>query len=71
MCADQTQAVAIIDHQVGLFSFVRGFEPTYYREQMFNHARLAKAFNLPVVLTTSAQTGAWWTLSRSRWLILA
>ncbi|KAK4152248.1 Isochorismatase-like protein [Chaetomidium leptoderma] len=50
-------AVAIIDHQVGLFHLVRDFEPTYFRQQMLGHARIAKAFGLPVVLTTSAQVG--------------
>ncbi|KAH7305194.1 Isochorismatase-like protein [Stachybotrys elegans] len=50
-------AVAIIDHQVGLFSLVTDFEKSYFREQMYNHARMAAAFELPVILTTSAQLG--------------
>ncbi|KAI9146836.1 Isochorismatase hydrolase [Paramyrothecium foliicola] len=50
-------ALVIIDHQVGLFQLVHDFEPTYFRQQMYNHARIAKAFELPVILTTSAQIG--------------
>ncbi|SPO02053.1 related to ycaC, hydrolase of unknown specificity [Cephalotrichum gorgonifer] len=53
----ETAAVAIIDHQVGLFQLVRDFDQAHFREQMYGHARLAKAFNLPVVLTSSAQLG--------------
>jgi nicotinamidase-related amidase len=55
---DRKKAVlCIIDHQVGLFHLVRDFEHTYFRQQVLAHARLAKAFELPVILTTSAQAG--------------
>ncbi|OAQ67716.1 isochorismatase [Pochonia chlamydosporia 170] len=47
----------VVDHQVGLFNLARDFDPTLYREQLIAHAALGKVFDIPVVLTTSAQTG--------------
>ncbi|KAH7014389.1 isochorismatase [Microdochium trichocladiopsis] len=49
--------VAIVDVQVGLFSLVRDFDPVSFRNSIHAHADLAKTFGLPVVLTTSAQSG--------------
>lgn len=36
---------------------VRDFDPTLYRNSMLAHAALGKLFDLPVVMTTSAQQG--------------
>lgn len=47
----------VVDHQVGLFNLARDFDPTLYREGLLAHAALGKVFDIPVVLTTSAQTG--------------
>lgn len=52
-----SQVLLIVDHQVGLFQLARDFDPTLYRDQMIAHAALAQVFDLPVVMTTSAQTG--------------
>ncbi|WYZ41403.1 hypothetical protein EsH8_V_000298 [Colletotrichum jinshuiense] len=49
--------VLILDQQVGLFSLVRDLEPLYFKQNIFAHAALAKAFDLPVVMSTSAETG--------------
>lgn len=43
--------------QVGLYQLTRDFDPTLYRDQMLAHAALGKVFNLPVVMTTSAEVG--------------
>lgn len=47
----------IIDMQVGLFNSVRDFEQIYFRQNLLAHAYLAKAFELPVVMTTSTEIG--------------
>ncbi|POR33550.1 Uncharacterized protein YcaC [Tolypocladium paradoxum] len=47
----------VVDLQVGLFQLARDFDPTLYRDQMIAHAALAKVFDLPVVMTTSAEAG--------------
>ncbi|KOS20946.1 Uncharacterized protein ESCO_004572 [Escovopsis weberi] len=36
---------------------VRDFDPSAFRDNMIAHAALGKLFDLPVILTTSAQTG--------------
>lgn len=51
--------VLILDQQVGLFSLVRDLEPLYFKQNIFAHAALAKAFDLPVVMSTSAETGTY------------
>ena len=48
----------VVDHQVGLFQLVRDFQPDEYRNNILAHAALGKVFNLPTVLTTSAETGS-------------
>lgn len=49
----------MVDHQVGLFNLARDFDPTLFRDQLIAHAALGKVFDIPVVLTTSAQTGTY------------
>ncbi|KAL0938521.1 isochorismatase [Colletotrichum truncatum] len=49
--------IFIVDHQVGLFSLVRDLEPTYFKANIMAHAVLAKAFDLPVVMSTSIEHG--------------
>lgn len=51
------KVLLIVDHQVGLYEAVRDFDPTVYRNNMMAHAALGKLFNLPVIMTTSAETG--------------
>ncbi|CAI6093096.1 unnamed protein product [Clonostachys chloroleuca] len=47
----------IVDIQEGLYQLTRDFDPTLYKQQALAHAALGKAFDLPVVMTTSADTG--------------
>ncbi|OHE99228.1 isochorismatase [Colletotrichum orchidophilum] len=47
----------VVDLQEGLFNLARDFDPTLFRNSMLAHSSLAKVFDLPVVLTTSAETG--------------
>ncbi|WYZ36577.1 hypothetical protein EsH8_II_000083 [Colletotrichum jinshuiense] len=47
----------VVDMQEGLFNLARDFDPTLYRNAMLAHSSLAKVFDLPVVLTTSAEYG--------------
>ncbi|RPA97283.1 Isochorismatase hydrolase [Choiromyces venosus 120613-1] len=50
-------AFLVVDHQLGLFSLVRDFSPDQYRNNILAHAALPKVFNIPTILTTSAETG--------------
>ena len=50
-------ALLIIDLQVGLYQLARDFDHTLYYNNMIAHSALGKLFNLPTVLTTSAQQG--------------
>ncbi|TID13377.1 Isochorismatase hydrolase [Venturia nashicola] len=47
----------ILDLQIGLYQVARDWDPTLYRDNMIAHAALGKLFDLPVVMTTSAETG--------------
>jgi nicotinamidase-related amidase len=47
----------VVDHQLGLAQLVRDFTPTEYRNNVLAHAALGNLFNLPTILTTSAETG--------------
>ncbi|MCJ1480383.1 hypothetical protein MMC06_000538 [Schaereria dolodes] len=47
----------ILDLQVGLYDVVRDFDPTIYRNNLIAHAAIGKLFDLPVIMTTSAQQG--------------
>jgi len=55
---DKNDAVLlVVDHQEGLFQMARDYQPSAYKSNILAHASLAKIFNLPTVLTTSAETG--------------
>ncbi|CAO2657139.1 Nn.00g032650.m01.CDS01 [Neocucurbitaria sp. VM-36] len=47
----------ILDLQVGLFQTARDWDPTLYRQNIMAHAELGKIFDLPVIMTTSADNG--------------
>ncbi|KAJ4303698.1 hypothetical protein N0V90_002599 [Kalmusia sp. IMI 367209] len=51
------QALLIVDHQVGLFQLTRDFDHTIFKQNMIAHAALGRLFDIPVVITTSTQTG--------------
>jgi hypothetical protein len=46
-----------VDHQIGLSQLVRDFSVVEFRNAVLAHAALGKLFNLPTILTTSADTG--------------
>jgi len=47
----------IVDIQVGLFGMARDFDPAIYKNALLAHGELGKAFNLPVIMTTSVEEG--------------
>jgi nicotinamidase-related amidase len=54
---DNIQALLIVDHQVGLFQLARDWDATLFKQNMKAHATIGKLFDLPVVITSSAETG--------------
>ncbi|KAL2802453.1 Isochorismatase-like protein [Aspergillus granulosus] len=50
-------ALLIIDHQVGLAQVVRDYSTNDFRNNMLAHAAIGKAFDIPVVMTTSSDEG--------------
>ncbi|KAI0533937.1 Isochorismatase-like protein [Xylaria digitata] len=50
-------ALIILDTQEGLFSLVRDYDSTQFRNAIYAHAELGKIFNLPVIISTSTETG--------------
>ncbi|KAL7815534.1 Isochorismatase hydrolase [Trichoderma gracile] len=55
---DKDKAVLlVVDLQDGLYNAVRDFDPVTYKESIIAHAAIGKLFDLPVILTTSAEQG--------------
>lgn len=55
---DKNDAMVIVaDLQEGLYQIVRDFDPVVFRNSMIAHSAIASLFSLPIVLTTSAETG--------------
>jgi nicotinamidase-related amidase len=50
-------AALLVDHQTGLFSLVRDFQPDEFKNNVLALAAAAQSFKLPTILTTSAETG--------------
>lgn len=50
-------AVLLVDHQTGLLSLVRDFDPDRFKNNVLAVADLAKYFKLPTILTTSFEDG--------------
>ncbi|KAI1116817.1 Isochorismatase hydrolase [Nemania sp. NC0429] len=50
-------ALIILDIQEGLYSLARDYDSVQYRNAIYAHAEIGKIFNLPVVMSTSAETG--------------
>ncbi|KAL4935050.1 hypothetical protein BDV06DRAFT_234743 [Aspergillus oleicola] len=50
-------ALLIIDHQIGLTQVVRDYSVNDFRNNMLAHAAIGKAFDIPVVMTTSSDEG--------------
>jgi len=53
----ENAAVLLVDHQTGLLSLVRDFDPDKFKNNVLALADLAKYFNLPTILTTSFEDG--------------
>lgn len=51
------QALLVVDHQIGLSELVRDYSPVEFRNNILAHAALGVLFDLPTILTTSADTG--------------
>ncbi|EAT92562.1 hypothetical protein HBI56_000480 [Parastagonospora nodorum] len=47
----------ILDIQVGLYHVARDWDPTLYQNNIMAHASIGRLFDLPVILSTSADTG--------------
>jgi nicotinamidase-related amidase len=56
LAADKA-ALLLVDHQVGLLSLVQDFSPEEFRNNVIALADIGKNFNLPTILTTSAEDG--------------
>ncbi|KFY93105.1 hypothetical protein V498_04549 [Pseudogymnoascus sp. VKM F-4517 (FW-2822)] len=50
-------ALLVVDHQTGLKSLVRDYGTAEFRNAVLGHAALGDLFNLPTIITTSADTG--------------
>jgi nicotinamidase-related amidase len=50
-------AVLLVDHQTGLLSLVRDFDPDKFKNNVLALAAAAKYFGLPTILTTSFEQG--------------
>ncbi|MFM9869965.1 isochorismate family cysteine hydrolase YcaC [Achromobacter xylosoxidans] len=50
-------AVLLVDHQAGLLSLVRDFQPDQFKNNVLALADLAAYFKLPTILTTSFEDG--------------
>ena len=55
--AADTAALLLVDHQVGLLSLVGDYGPDEFKNNVLALAGCGKTFNLPTILTTSAETG--------------
>jgi len=53
----ENAAVLLVDHQTGLLSLVRDFDPDKFKNNVLALADLAKYFDLPTILTTSFEDG--------------
>jgi len=53
----QNAAVLLVDHQAGLLSLVRDFEPSKFKNNVLALADVAEYFGLPTILTTSFEEG--------------
>ncbi|KAK3061745.1 hypothetical protein LTS18_005536 [Coniosporium uncinatum] len=47
----------VLDLQIGLYTVARDFDATLFRDNLIAHAALGKLFDLPTVLSTSAEQG--------------
>ena len=51
------QLLLILDLQEGLYNLARDFDATLYRDSIIAHAAIGQVFDIPVIMTTSAQQG--------------
>jgi nicotinamidase-related amidase len=55
--SNKHQGLLVVDHQVGLFHLVRDMTAVEFHNALLAHAALAEVFELPIVMTTSAEKG--------------
>jgi len=55
--SNSPQLLLILDIQVGLYHVARDWDPSLYQNNIHAHASLGALFNIPVILSTSADTG--------------
>ncbi|KAJ4347603.1 hypothetical protein N0V85_009756, partial [Neurospora sp. IMI 360204] len=48
--------LVILDLQEGLYQLARDWDATLYKQSMMAHASLATVFDIPVIMSTSAET---------------
>lgn len=53
----ENSALVLIDHQVGILSTIKTIEPDILKSNVLALVKLAKTYNIPVVLTTNRSTG--------------
>lgn len=51
----------VVDHQEGLFLISRDRTATVIKQNILAHSELAKIFELPTILTTSAEQGNYYS----------
>lgn len=51
------QVLLVVDHQIGLSELVRDYGVVEFRNNILAHAALGNLFNLPTILTSSAEQG--------------
>ena len=57
----------MIDHQVGLSTFLTSIDPALLKNNILGHAKTAKAFDIPTILGTSWPQGPnWANFARTR-----
>ncbi|KAL2133582.1 hypothetical protein VTI74DRAFT_2146 [Chaetomium olivicolor] len=49
--------LVILDLQEGLYNLARDWDATLYRDSMMAHSALGKVFDIPVIMSTSAENG--------------
>lgn len=53
----ENSCFVMVDHQVGLATFLTSIDPALLKNNILGHAKTAKAFNIPTVLGTSWPQG--------------
>lgn len=52
-----SKVLLVVDLQDGLYNAVRDFDPVTFKQSIIAHAAIGNLFDIPVILTTSAENG--------------